>query len=193
LRILWKPAHVADLADCVLYAYSKARVRVPIGTIFKLFLVACWYVSYYAYIIYTYTYVYGCTRPRARYNGQRTMAMCVGSSPISNIVFRMSCFVCCVLYYCMMYFRCTLARNSRRGRGEFVLHKISRSTARGDVAGCILRSYLPLLSKRRMPRSEPALFSPQYTQGRATRAHSHSHFHFHPRNCCGLWPWWRVE
>jgi hypothetical protein len=144
--------------------------------------------------IHTHTCMY------AHAPGQDTMGN--GQWPCAWALLQLAilCFVCrvsCVVLLYDMYFRCTCtltpARNSRRGRGGFVLHKISRSTARGDVAGCILRSYLPLLSKRRMPRSEPALFSPQYTQGRATRAHSHSHFHFHPRNCCGLWPWWRVE
>ena len=65
--------HVADLADCVLRAYSIARLRVPIGIIFKLFLgsmLVCFLL--YAYI-HTHIRVYTCTRPRARYNGQRAI------------------------------------------------------------------------------------------------------------------------
>ena len=56
------------------------------------------------------------------YNGQRTIARCAWAplQYLSYVVLRMSCFVCCVLYYCMMYIRCTVTRNSQRRRLCFI-------------------------------------------------------------------------
>ena len=90
-------------------------------------------------------------------NGQLAI-MCVGSSSIYEpcralyVMFRV------LYYYCIMHISAALSLQEL-AEEETVLHKSARSTARGDVAGCILHSYLPLLSKRPMPSHQPWLQS----------------------------------
>ena len=91
MRILREPAHVADLVDYVLRTYSIARVRVPIGTIFKLFLgsmLVCFLLCLLCLYTYTCVYTYA--------PGQDTMGN--GHWPCAWALYLQLAIVFCVLY-----------------------------------------------------------------------------------------------
>ena len=140
--------------------------------------------------VYIYIHMRVYTRPRTRYNVQRTVAMCVGSSSIYKLC-RASYVVFRVLCYCMMYIRCTVTRNSQRRRLCFIKVHAAQQGATLPAAyfiytcRCCPNGRCPEVvnlpcSRRSTRRGEPHAPTPTPTST-STRA------------TAVVWPWWRVE